>query len=333
MRRLAIPFVALVCACAPAPAPLPPVERLIVFDDNVIAFVPADSTRYATASVDTRDAGRVLVRPHEFPPRLRNVPLRITAHVATRPIPQDIQHVHDPWDRAGSVRLQPPSGPAVELLKFITAYGGATEHTADVSWARPLLRGHVDFEATVDTWSDPGWRLDFTLTLAPDPGADDPDWALPLFCEDAITRVAMDAGTIDCPVEIPQDVGRVELLLFTSGHCTDGRGADEFETRDHVVTVDGREVLRLRPWRDDCGRFRAINPYCRRWSDGSWSSDYSRSGWCPGDQVAPLREDLSAALPPGPHALAYRIEGIRPADADGNYGYWRSSAVLIGWRR
>ena len=74
-------------------------------------------------------------------------------------------------------------------------------------------------------------------------------------------------------------------------------------TKDNVLLVDGREVRRWRPWRDDCRRFREVNPYCRRWSDGSWSSDYSRSGWCPGDWVPPTRFELSRALTPGTHTL------------------------------
>jgi hypothetical protein len=95
--------------------------------------------------------------------------------------------------------------------------------------------------------------------------------------------------------------------------------------------VDGREVHRLEPWREDCKAFRSINPYCRRWSDGSWSADYARSGWCPGDQVRPIPIDLTAALPPGRHQLTIRIPGIRPRDADGSFGYWRVSGYLIGW--
>ena len=86
------------------------------------------------------------------------------------------------------------------------------------------------------------------------------------------------------------------------------------------MLVDGEEVYRWRPWRDDCGEFRAVNPYCAKWSDGSWSSDYSRSGWCPGDVAAPEFIDLSEWLTPGTHTLTWRVEDIRPKDPEDEDG-------------
>jgi hypothetical protein len=95
--------------------------------------------------------------------------------------------------------------------------------------------------------------------------------------------------------------------------------------------VDGRVVYRYRPWRDDCRELRAINPYCRRWSDGSWSCDYDRSGWCPGDRARPLELDLTDHLSAGEHQLEVQIENVRPRDEAGHFGYWRVSAQLIGY--
>ena len=102
-----------------------------------------------------------------------------------------------------------------------------------------------------------------------------------------------------------------------------------------MLLVDGQEVFRWRPWRDDCGDFRAVNPYCAKWADGSWSSDYSRSGWCPGDVADPEFIDLSDWLTPGDHTVTWKVEDIRPKDPedeDGHHGYWRISASLAGWK-
>ncbi len=139
-----------------------------------------------------------------------------------------------------------------------------------------------------------------------------------------------DTTELTVPVTIPAGTRRVLLRLLSTGHCTDGRDDDEFRSKDHVIRVDGRVVHRFRPWRDDCRDFRAVNPYCRRWSDGSWSSDYSRSGFCPGDLVPPVIVDLTDALKPGPHTVSLAIEGIRPK-ADEHLGYWRVSASLLEW--
>jgi hypothetical protein len=250
--------------------------------------------------------------------------------------------VHDRWDRAGNVRLVAPGSPAIELMKFITAYGGATEHQADVTFLASRLRGPVTFEGFIDTWVSPAWTMDLSLQFSPLPdtiaaiGPTDgsiPDWVRAVFYEESWTseREASATKGLSVPLEIPSDTERVVLHYLASGHCTDGRGAEEFEPRTHLMDVDGREVARLEPWRADCRAFRSINPYCRRWSDGSWSADYARSGWCPGDQVAPVAIDLTAALTPGPHVLAVRIPGIRPRGEDGHFGYWRISGYLLGW--
>src|SRR5262249_20227261 len=115
------------------------------------------------------------------------------------------------------------------------------------------------------------------------------------------------------------------------GHCTDGRDEDEFVSKANVISVDGHVVARLHPWRSDCRQFRDRNPYCARWSDGTWSSDYSRSGWCPGEVVTPTEIDLTDALTAGRHVVHIAIENMRPKDAEKNFGYWRVSAYVVGW--
>jgi len=132
-------------------------------------------------------------------------------------------------------------------------------------------------------------------------------------------------------VEIPDSSYRIEMHYLVSGHCTDGTDADEFESKFNVVKVDGLEILRYKPWRSDCTDFRDINPFTRHWPDGTWSSDYSRSGWCPGDWVRPMVTDLRMDLPAGVHNMEFSIEDVRPRDENDHYGYWRVSAYLVGW--
>jgi hypothetical protein len=306
----------------------PPVVTLEIFNDNVIHFTPDDPARYDTVQVEASGDGRVINRFMELRRPERQV--RVVARVATRPIPKDIQTVHDKWDRAGNVRLSCPGRPDVEIVKFVTAYGGETEHEVDVSSLAPLLDGPCTFKGFVDTWSSPGWKMDFTLTLDSRGRRPAAGWAWPLFYEEALTEESLRQDPVSVDIDIPDGVKDVVLHYFVSGHCTDGRGADEFEPKDNVILVDGREAHRFRPWRDDCLRFRAINPYCRRWSDGSWSSDYSRSGWCPGDKVLPVPIDLGEHLTPGHHTIEVNIENVRPKDAEDNFGYWRVSAYLVG---
>ncbi|MCA9753026.1 MAG: hypothetical protein KC591_12595 [Gemmatimonadetes bacterium] len=313
-----------------------------VFYRDAIHFTPDDPARWDTPTVRAHDDGRVIERTLRLDPPAGRV--RILARVTTHPIPKDEQSVHDKWDRAGNVQLVPRDGPPIEIVKFVTAYGGETEHVIDVSQLAPLLRGECKFRGFVDTWVSPAWRMDFSLTFEPvaeesrpdwmeewadeDPGP--PSWVIPLVYEPEFTHEKELAGGLSASVEVPEGTTRVLVQYLVSGHCTDGRDADEFVSKENVLFVDGSEVHRFRPWRADCREFRDVNPYCRRWFDGSWSADFSRSGWCPGDAVRPVVVDVTDTMTPGPHEFRCSVTNIRPKD-DSGYGYWRVSAYLVGW--
>jgi len=303
-------------------------QSISVFAGNGIHFSPTRPDSFATGQVRTEDNGRVILRTIDLPSPPPGG--RIVAHLVINPIPKDEQSVHDKWDRAGDLSLAVPDGPDLEVVKFITAYGGRTEYNFDVSHLAPLLQGTVTLKAFVDTWVSPAWLVDFDLEYHYDSLERESVWVLPVMNEASYTRENYGDSGLALSVDVPTGAGRVLLHYFVSGHCTDGTDADEFVKKDNVISVDGVVVYRYRPWRDDCRRFREINPYTRRWSDGTWSSDYSRSGWCPGDFVRPLELDLTDHLTPGPHTIRFAIENVRPKDEAGHYGYWRVSAYVIG---
>ncbi|HEX05496.1 MAG TPA: hypothetical protein ENH10_10165, partial [Bacteroidetes bacterium] len=186
------------------------------------------------------------------------------------------------------------------------------------------------FTAFVDTWVSPGWAVSLDIELIPDTSAHAPDWAAPVYYTTSFNAQDMPDG-VDVQVEIPEGLERVVMVYIVTGHCTDGRDEDEFVSKPNVISVDGVVVERLHPWRDDCGNYRDRNPYTAKWTDGTWSSDYSRSGWCPGVEVDPIFIDLTDHLDAGEHNVHFEIENMRPIDDDGNFGYWRVSAHLIGW--
>lgn len=310
------------------------ITNYTIFDNANVHFTPDEPGRFDSGGVVASDNGRVAVRTITIP-RI-NVPVRITGHLVIKPIPKDELIVHDKWDRAGSLRLAQAGGPDVELIKFMTAYGGRTEYAVDLTHLAPLLSGELTFKCFIDTWVTPAWRVDFSLAYDTDfkDSTNNPQraaaWAQGIFLEDGFNAAKYGDTGITLPVTVPSGAQRTLLHYFVSGHCTDGRDEDEFVPKDNVISVDGRVVYRFRPWRADCRDFRALNPYTRRWSDGWWSSDYSRSGWCPGDRVAPLELDLTDHLTAGEHTITIAIENIRPVDTAGNFGYWRVSAQLLG---
>ncbi len=331
MRLVGIVLAAAACAAAPGRAVAEPAPvSAEVFSGAMVHFNPDTTGRYAGPGLTPGDRGRTVsveaLLP-EAPP-----PGRIKALLTLHPVPKTEREVWDRWDRAGNVRLTAPGLPDLELVRFMTAYGGRTDHEIDVSELAPLLRGRRALTAFVDTWVSPAWRIDLTLRFEPDTLYAPPVWAQPVFYDDSFDA-RDDAAGAEAAVEVPPGLARVVLRYFSTGHCTDGRDDDEFVSKANVIAVDGVVVERFHPWRDDCRRFRERNPYCARWTDGSWSSDYARSGWCPGAEVLPREIDLTDHLTPGRHVLRFAIEDMRPAGADGHYGYWRVSAAVVGWDR
>ncbi len=332
MRRFALGMVALLGACVAmraADAAMPPHETPL-FEGIGVCFAP-DSFATVTApdahGVARRDRGRELERTLELP---RPSARRLTLHVVCDPVAKSEREVWDRFDRAGNVRLVVPGAPDLELGRFMTAYGGHCAFDFDVTPYAPLLRGRVTVRAFIDTWSAPAWTLSATLREEASAPLDTTAWAAPVYFAPSFDAEHMPRGD-SAIVVVPRGMRRVVLRFVSTGHCTDGTDADEFISKANVIRVDGRVVARVHPWRDDCRQYRDRNPYCTRWADGSWSCDYSRSGWCPGTEVAPLEFDLTDALTPGRHTVSFAIEDMRPRDAQGNYGYWRVSAALVGW--
>jgi hypothetical protein len=303
-----------------------------VFTDVPLEF-RADSAAAEVApavGVAVEDRGRAVHRTLDLPGI--DGPCRITALVTVRPVAKSDREVHDRYDRAGSIRLVSDGAPDLEVVRFITPYGGRADYEVDVTALARLLRGRRTIRAQIDTWTAPAWRLDLSFRYARVADYDDPAWAAPVYFTTDFNRRDMPQGD-SVRVTVPAGMARVVLRYLSTGHCTDGVDEDEFVSKANVISVDGAVVARLHPWRDDCRRFRDRNPYCARWTDGSWSSDYSRSGWCPGVEVLPTEIDLTDHLTPGTHTLRFVIEDMRPRDAKGNYGYWRVSAGLVGWDR
>ncbi len=149
-----------------------------IFTDDMIHFLPDEPNKYQTVRTSSEDNGREVVTRLEIPDYGDHV--AITARVSLRPVPKDLVTVHDRWDRAGHVRLVRDDGVDVEIMRFMTSYGGATSWELDVSHLAPLLEGDCVFHGFIDTWVSPAWRMDFSLEFAPSDERN-PDWVQPVF--------------------------------------------------------------------------------------------------------------------------------------------------------
>ncbi|MHC5001495.1 MAG: peptide-N-glycosidase F-related protein [Planctomycetota bacterium] len=294
-----------------------------------------------------RFAGQVVERTVSLPAAVPPIETRrIVARLRVTPVTsmrEGRRRPNDPWNRLGSVAvLVPPTSPGkpsreVELMRFVTGYGGGGVFEQDVTTLAPLLHGPRTFRLFVSSYSDlPGWTVSLELVYSTEGiGYRRPALALPLFNQQhLVAEPGRRAGRVMADIQIPPDLALPRLRLITTGHATDGAGANEFVTATHLLRVDGRVVARWRPWSEDGGRLRSRNPWAgRRMLEGRevWASDLDRSGWHPGEAVTPMILPLPE-LTPGPHRIELEIRGIRPESESGEpaaHGFWAVSAVVV----
>lgn len=244
--------------------------------------------------------------------------------------------------------------PPLELIRFITPFGvghwnagsrleGLTwveeaDYVMDLTDLLPRLRGEVWIGAFIGNYDAGGHEIDLELryypwsrTLSPEPPA--PRWTLPLFNTlNAMEMAGQNYGTLFAQdtlrvtFDAPPGLADCRLRYLTTGHGGWG-GGDEFNPKPNVILLDGVEVARFVPWRSDCGTFRELNPSSGNFWNGLSSSDFSRSGWCPGTTVSPAIIPLGP-LTAGRHEIAVAIPMGAPEG--GSFSSWNVSGVLLG---
>ncbi len=285
-----------------------------VFTENGIHW--GDRTLFQNDTVSTFFGGRIIERQLTLP-SFEN-PVRITAELEVIPDDGGVACSADPWDKAGNVVLLRPYEEPLELVKFITGYGGNTFHDEDVSFLATLLTGDVTIQAHIDTWLSPGWKVTLNIVYVEDSSYENPAWVTPVYYNQDLKRVNVSATDPSIDLDIPAGLDSFEVAYFTSGHSLIGAGGDEFITKANVIYANEVEVFRESPWRTNCTDFGSVNP-CGNFPP-------SRSGWCPGDIVHPYRIDVSSELSAGSHVIRHSIEEIQA-----NQGFWRVSSYLAGW--
>ncbi len=117
-----------------------------------------------------------------------------------------------------------------------------------------------------------------------------------------------------------------ELRYISTGHGGWGEG-DEFVPKQNTILIDGKVAFTHTPWRQDCGCYRDLNPVSGNFWNGLSSSDFSRSGWCPGTATQPVYFDLSPWADGKEHTLTVAIPQGKPVQ--GMFSHWAVSGVLI----
>ena len=254
------------------------------------------------------------------------------------------------------IKLEKDYTPLVELVRFFTPFGvhhfnqyrslpdkeweDAAYYKQDVSDLRQYLQGDVYIGAFIGNYDAGGHKITLDLKAYPESyewtgNADESYWTLPLFNTCNVMEMSgQNYGTLfgtdslTVTFTVPEGLTSLRLRYLSTGHGGWDNG-DEFVPKENVILIDGQPRFRHTPWRSDCGTFRVYNPASGNFWNGLSSSDYSRSGWCPGTATQPVYFDLTG-LAPGPHTLTVAIP---QGEREGTYfSAWNVSGVLVGTR-
>ncbi len=242
--------------------------------------------------------------------------------------------------------------PPVELVRFFTSFGAGhfndkvqidglewtdeNYYKMEVSELRDRLRGDVLIGAFIGNYDKGGHKI--SLDLLAYPG--DNKWSkkplkqhsIPLFNTCNILEMSgqnygrlFATDTLEVEFELPDSTKNVRLRYISTGHGGWDNG-DEFNPKENAIYIDGVKMFTHTPWRCDCATFRDQSPASGNFWNGVSSSDYSRSGWCPGTATNPVYFDLSG-LKPGKHTL--RIAIPQGKDEGESFSHWMVSGVVV----
>ena len=266
--------------------------------------------------------------------------------------------------------------PTVELMRFMTPFGVGhySSNTDSLSSRRrpvyiPKWADHVEWQQDVtdlyslledeayvgvfiDTWTSEGYTASVQLDFKESPTTCDK--LVRRHVEPLVNTVYYIGQSypdifarkpLSTTFSLPKNARNVRLKYIVTGHGGHD-GGDEFVPKENILSVDGKEIYRFTPWRDDCASFRRFNPATGVWlekrtaayiSDNGYaekeveepvaSSDFSRSNWCPGSDVVP-EEVALGDISAGQHTFTVDIPKAQPINGD-EMNHWLVSAYLV----
>lgn len=257
--------------------------------------------------------------------------------------------------------------PPVELIRFMTPFGvgffndnkrvkelkpvyipkweDEVVWEQDITQLMPLLEGEAYVGVYIDTWTKEGYTLSVDLEVMESKipkHARKQQAVLPLINTNNYVWIqsfydAFARENLQFDIHIDKPLKNARLYYITTGHGGYAEG-DEFNKKENILRLNGLEIMRYTPWRDDCASFRRFNPSSGVWTKKTtWkgeeieeriaSSDYSRTNWCPGSDVPPKIIDLGE-LAAGQHRFELEVPDATPVVGD-KINFWMISAYIV----
>lgn len=210
----------------------------------------------------------------------------------------------DPWDQIGKLCLK-KDNIQYELARYITPYGKACGGWVfDISHFRDLLTGKVEFISYIQVWGGSGWLVNAELEIIESTPEypfirvtklwNNEDWT---YGEPTISH-DFDAQNI----YISPYTEELKIFVTLTGH---GQGntqnCAEFCNKTHELMLNNNQIYEHHLWKDDCN-INSCSP-----QNGTW--EFSRAGWCPGQDVQPKIFDITNDyIPNGINSFDYILE-------------------------
>lgn len=253
-----------------------------------------------------------------------------------------------------SAGWQPAYQPSIELVRFFTPFGVGhfNERMAGygIDWRNETFYRqeitdlyHFDSDVVIGAWIgnyDGGGHIvtvdiksypnDYTI---PEDNTEVSGLTLPCFNTCNVLEMAgqnygklFATDSLTVIFKLYPETKSAKLRYISTGHGGWGEG-DEFVPKQNTILIDGKPAFTHTPWRQDCGCYRDLNPVSGNFWNGLSSSDFSRSGWCPGTATQPVYFDLSPWADGREHTLTVAIPQGKPVE--GMFSHWAVSGVLI----
>lgn len=243
--------------------------------------------------------------------------------------------------------------PLIELVRFFTPFGinhyndkrqvpgleweDSVIYKQDITNLLPVLHGEVWIGAFIGNYDKGGHKLSLKLKYYPMSKeiaeSTKKYWVYPLFNTLNVMEMAgqsyatmFNQDSLKVGFEVPEGVKKIQLQYISTGHGGWG-GGDEFNQKLNEIFINDELIYSYIPWRTDCSSYRKYNPASGNFWSGISSSDFSRSGWCPGTITDPHFIPLHN-LKPGKYELKVAIP-LGPKEGN-SFSAWNISGVLIG---